>query len=381
MLYLSFPLYLSVKFLMRVKQLWLYFEQNSQPRIKFQNLSIPYPETEFTVVFNHTKFRKIQSYYQQETNLFYTQCSKIIVHIKQENLACLNHAITSLLHKNDLTIVIDLSLSVVNKIYLQHTLYNFQKQQCQTNKAFILEMAIEDVLDVALLSGDLLVNYLSIVQDSDNDNSISFEILSKLKITQSLEIRLANNKTFIESKIKCECPPELYMSIYDLKANWAEQYLKLLKGFCKFENLKYLAIHQTYCKVAFSPAVYSLYKRIGDFKNIISLTMPISPDGYVNLAVMQMLKSLKKLKNLMLQTLQYIQQIGQVIHQMSEFAIELMIQLRYLQFGITQKDFKIGKLKLRVQPLIIKINNFSTPLFIYDSQYGLRNLSFNTKPS
>ncbi|TNV85208.1 hypothetical protein FGO68_gene11541 [Halteria grandinella] len=355
----SLPINLSVKCLQNVRQLILVANKNDSFILQFEDLSITYLNTNFSLQLYNYSNLKVQQAYTQWPKLFATQCCKIICQFHQAEL---NYELQDF--KKSFPIC-PLELTFLkfderykNAIQCLEQLFVFESP-------LVKKVIYHYYYNAVQFCTRILASKLFIQQNSIFSQSLFIETLSKFQISDEIEIHYDRNLDVIQHYKKFECPKKI--SIHDNSQN-EKNILGILNGFCKYENVEEFNFFKN---KQLSPQLNVVFIRLEHFKNIKALTLPINE--YLTQSVLHLIKSLRSLSNLRLQCTEENEKTRDIVSMVSIFAIENLKNLRKLDFDVTNPiDLQDDIMQNRAQPLTITVLINQKIQFIIDARFGIR---------
>ncbi|TNV85360.1 hypothetical protein FGO68_gene943 [Halteria grandinella] len=374
-------IWISIKFLETVRHLHLISLEDSQFKLKFEDLQIEYPKTKFTIEFSSGFNASISDAYQKCPHLFKTQCCDIIINNCLLVYMDVIDSIKNLFPQN----TIELCVSQETKLF-SPILSKFAKQLESINNQLTMNVEQYLGLNITQYKGTLQINNINLHQkkkDKKGDQFLCIKSLKKFKIKEKFELHFLNSKFLINfSNLQIESPPTICIMSEERQDDCTCMIQGVLKGFCNQQNVKVLQITVPKGQYKCQSSFILLYQEVKNFTNLTELRIPM---GYYPTAIRDikaMLKDKTKLSSLYLYQASYGENYSQIVHSIIQFSIENLREIELISISV-YTPIKVNKFQFvhRAKPLTISINGMPDApwrvQYTFDSRTGFAQYQDN----
>ncbi|TNV80200.1 hypothetical protein FGO68_gene17779 [Halteria grandinella] len=367
----SQDVFFSVQSLQRVKELQMFkCKYESTFNLLFEDMSVPYSNTNFYLESSDSLSGIIQSAYQKYPDLFNLQCCRI--HLKffyRINIDELKH-IQRIIPKAKL----ELSLLTPQNIGLNAL--QWLSMHDYRDEPLISRINRHQYRTNTIIAGKVRTKALQIfgLKEFSSNN------LSKFQVTKEILFMHYEDKQILdftipldESESKCECAPIMKFQSAGQKREMFLEVNELLNAFCKYEQVEEFSILEKDSEEEDRSKINELYQKLELFKNLRVLTLPLPGDVILANNLLKSLNSLSKLAYLKFLHQQKPESSGMIAQQISQYAIDNLKPLRMLDYNLHQPIQIVDIiLSQRVLPLTIRIIINGYTQIVIDPRYGIR---------
>ncbi|TNV82701.1 hypothetical protein FGO68_gene14464 [Halteria grandinella] len=364
--------WISAQVLQRVQNIHLISQEQDNFNLKFEELGIPYPKTNFKIEFLTDSNDQIQDALKQYPKLFDIQRCDITIN-------------------NCLTTILPLIEELINKFPSNLKELKFSKE-AYINREFSnkLESLRKVMRNKLILTFDqyleqkfgdnhneqFTINNLSLIQRDDDYQVLSFKSISKFKILSKFELKFVNSKYKIQQHpdIKLESPPTISIVGAEIQEDCPCFIQQVLNGFCKHSNTWKLMIENFKIQYRCQYPLKYVYKYVTNFINLTELRLPMGAYDSVLEDIKSMLNKLPKLSSLYLYSATESGEYSPTVCKLCEYAIDNLREMSLMCFKLYHR-IPMPKLNFsqRVRPLFIEIigHDYRTERYLFDSRSGI----------